>query len=102
MRRTGRWDFSTTPTSPLWYASLLVSPDPPPNDDSGKKNVWVQLAGYSQLAIIFPAATFIGWLIGSALDHWLHTHWIYILGLILGSMAGFVELIRLVSSSGSK
>ncbi len=79
-----------------------MSPDQPPSDDSGKKNILVQLASYSQLAFIFPAATFIGWLIGTALDHWLHTHWIYIPGLILGSMAGFVELIRLVSSSGSK
>lgn len=79
-----------------------MSPEPVSDDDSGKKNVWVQLASYSQLAFIFPAATFIGWLIGTALDHWLHTHWIYIPGLILGSMAGFVELIRLVSSSGSK
>jgi F0F1-type ATP synthase assembly protein I len=79
-----------------------VSPDPVSDDDSGKKNVWVQLASYSQLAVIFPAATFIGWLIGTALDHWLHTHWIFIPGLILGSMAGFVELIRLVSSSSSK
>jgi len=79
-----------------------VSPDPVSEHDSGKKNVWVQLASFSQLAVIFPAATFIGWLIGTALDHWLHTHWIYIPGLILGSMAGFVELIRLVSSSGSK
>ncbi|HZQ70172.1 MAG TPA: AtpZ/AtpI family protein [Terriglobales bacterium] len=79
-----------------------MSSDPASNDDSGKKNVWVQLASYSQLAVIFPAATFIGWLIGTALDHWLGTHWIYIPGLILGSMAGFVELIRLVSSSGSK
>ena len=79
-----------------------MSPEPDSDDDSGKKNVWVQLASYSQLGVIFPAATFIGWLIGTALDHWLHTHWIYIPGLILGSMAGFVELIRLVSSSGSK
>jgi F0F1-type ATP synthase assembly protein I len=78
-----------------------VSPDLP-SDDSGKKSLWVQLAAYSQLAIIFPAATFIGWLIGTALDRWFHTHWIFIAGLILGSMAGFVELIRLVSSTGSK
>lgn len=64
-----------------------------------KKSVLVQLAQYSQLAFIFPAATVAGWLIGLGLDHWLHTHWLYLVGLILGIIAGFVELIRTVASS---
>jgi len=67
--------------------------DPPP------KNLWVQMARYSQLAITLPAATVVGWLIGLGLDHWLHTTWLYLLGLILGIVAGFVELIRTVTSS---
>lgn len=67
-----------------------------------KKNWILQLANYSQLAFIFPAATVVGWLIGVALDRWLHTTWLYLAGLILGIIAGFVELIRLVTSSESK
>jgi F0F1-type ATP synthase assembly protein I len=67
-----------------------------------KKNWILQLANYSQLAFIFPAATVVGWLIGAALDRWLHTTWLYLAGLILGIIAGFVELIRLVTSSESK
>ena len=67
-----------------------------------KKNWILQLANYSQLAFIFPAATVVGWLIGVALDRWLHTTWLYLVGLILGIIAGFVELIRLVTSSESK
>jgi F0F1-type ATP synthase assembly protein I len=67
-----------------------------------KKSLIVQLANYSQLAFIFPAATVVGWLIGVALDRWLHTTWLYLAGLILGIVAGFVELIRLVTSSESK
>ena len=76
----------------------------PENRENGqpKKNVLVQLANYSQLAFIFPAATVVGWLIGAALDRWLHTTWLYLVGLILGIVAGFVELIRLVTSSESK
>jgi ATP synthase protein I len=76
----------------------------PPTDNNSpeKKNILVQLASYSQLAFIFPAATFAGWLIGLALDHWLHTTWLYLVGLILGIVAGFVELIRTVTSSDSK
>ena len=67
-----------------------------------KKSVILQLANYSQLAFIFPAATVVGWLIGAGLDHWLHTTWLYLVGLILGIVAGFVQLIRLVTSSDSK
>ena len=75
----------------------------PPDDELPKqKSMWVQLANYSQLAFIFPAATVAGWLIGLALDHWLHTTGLYLAGLILGIVAGFVELIRIVTSSDSK
>jgi F0F1-type ATP synthase assembly protein I len=73
-----------------------------PESPEPKKSVLVQLANYSQLAFIFPAATVVGWLIGAALDRWLHTTWLYLAGLILGIIAGFVELIRLVTSSESK
>jgi F0F1-type ATP synthase assembly protein I len=75
---------------------------PSDNDSPRKKSMLVQLANYSQLAFIFPAATVAGWLIGLALDHWLHTTWLYLAGLIVGIVAGFVELIRTVSSSGSE
>jgi len=71
----------------------------PDDEPQNKKNFWVQLGQYSQIAFIFPASTVAGWLIGVALDHWLHTTWLYIVGLILGIIAGFVELIRLVNSS---
>jgi F0F1-type ATP synthase assembly protein I len=72
------------------------------NDPPARKSMWVQLANYSQLAFIFPVATVAGWLIGLALDHWLHTTWLYLVGLILGIIAGFVELIRTVTSSDAE
>ena len=75
---------------------------PSGDDTTGKKSFLIQLARYSQLAFVFPAATFAGWLIGVGLDRWLHTTWLYLLGLILGIVAGFVELIRTVTSSESK
>jgi F0F1-type ATP synthase assembly protein I len=76
----------------------------PPSDEesSDKKSFWLEIAKYSQLAFIFPAATVAGWLIGVGLDHWLHTTWLYLVGLILGIIAGFVELIRMVSSADSE
>ena len=75
---------------------------PPDDKPPQQKSMWVQLANYSQLAFIFPAATVAGWLIGLGLDHWLHTTWLYLAGLILGIVAGFVELIRIATSSDSK
>ena len=81
-------------------ASNVSTIMPNPNSDPPeKKNMLVQLASYSQLAFIFPAATVAGWLVGLALDHWLHTTWLYLAGLIVGIIAGFVELIRTVTSS---
>jgi len=72
------------------------------DDSPGKKNLWIQIGLYSQLAFIFPAATVAGWLLGLGLDHWLHTTWLYLVGLILGIAAGFVELIRIGVSSDNK
>jgi F0F1-type ATP synthase assembly protein I len=48
--------------------------------------------------LLLPAAVVIGWAIGLALDHWLHQHWINILGLITGAVAGFVQIFRVVLS----
>ena len=72
------------------------------DNNNSEKNVWVQLARYSQLAFVLPACTVAGWLIGLALDHYLHKTWLYLLGLILGIVAGFVELVRTVISNEPK
>ena len=66
-------------------------------DDSQKQTFWLQVGRYSQLAFALPAALVVGWLIGAALDKWLHTTWLYLAGILLGIAAGFVELIRTVS-----
>jgi ATP synthase protein I len=71
-------------------------PTPDPKNSGRKENFWVQAARYSQLAFVFPAALVVGWLIGAALDRWLHTAWLYLAGLLLGIAAGFIELIRTV------
>lgn len=74
-----------------------ADPDPKNRNSDEKKNFLLQFARYSQLAVVFPAAVVVGWLVGAALDRWLHTSWLYLAGLILGIVAGFVELIRAVS-----
>ena len=49
---------------------------------------------YTSLAFLLPAATFVGYIIGYLLDKVFHTHFLYIVFLILGIAAGFVQLIR--------
>lgn len=71
-------------------------PRPQPSSSGQKKNAWLQFGRYSQLAFLLPSATVAGWLLGAGLDHWLHTSWIQVVGLILGVAAGFIELIRTV------
>lgn len=63
-------------------------------ESSSKRGLILQAAKYSHVALALPAAVFIGWLFGTLMDRWLHTSWIYILGLILGIVAGFAELAR--------
>lgn len=68
----------------------------PDQDPDRKKSPWVQFGRYSQIAFMLPAGTVAGYLIGSLLDRWLHKSWISIVGLLLGTAAGLIELIRTV------
>ena len=45
-----------------------------------------------QLAIALPAGCLIGWLIGAALDKHFHTGWIGVVGILLGAVAGFIQI----------
>jgi len=69
--------------------------------DSGM-NTLVQAESLLQIAFVLPAAVLIGWGMGALLDKWLHTHWIYIVGLLFGSAAGLVEVVRQALRAGSE
>jgi F0F1-type ATP synthase assembly protein I len=49
---------------------------------------------YTSLAFMLPVATFIGYVIGYLLDKAFGTHFLYIVFLLFGIAAGFVQLIR--------
>ena len=49
---------------------------------------------YTSSAFMLPASAVIGYFLGYLLDKEFGTTWIYIVGLILGIVAGFVQLIR--------
>lgn len=49
---------------------------------------------YLNLALLLPISTFVGFLLGYGIDHLFHTTWIRYLMLALGTVGGFIELIR--------
>lgn len=73
-------------------------PEPSPNPKEKKRSETldsiVKVERLTQIAVVMPAAVLVGWGIGALLDKWLHTQWIYIVGVVLGSIAGLVEAVR--------
>jgi F0F1-type ATP synthase assembly protein I len=59
-------------------------------------NFMAAAARYTSIAMMLPASTFAGYLIGSALDQWLHTTYLTIVFLLLGIASGFLQLIRML------
>ena len=49
---------------------------------------------YTSLAFMLPVSALLGYGLGYLLDKEFETTWLYIVGLILGIIAGFVQLIR--------
>ena len=76
--------------------------DTPPQSEQEKRSFIITLARYSQLAFVLPACTAAGWIFGGLMDKWLHTKWLYLVGLLLGIAAGFVELVRTTMKSEKK
>jgi ATP synthase protein I len=72
---------------------MADSPDP------DKRSFFISMARYSQLAFVLPAATAMGLIVGTLLDRWLHTTWLYLVGLLVGIAAGFIELIKTAMKS---
>ena len=81
---------------------------PTPNPERGKPqrggamHTFVQAESLLQIAFVLPAAVLIGWGAGALLDKWLHTHWISIVGLLFGSAAGLLEVVRQALRAGNE
>jgi F0F1-type ATP synthase assembly protein I len=59
-----------------------------------KKSATQQVGEYTSLAFLLPTATFVGYAIGYLLDKAFGTHFLYLVFLLLGIAAGFVQLLR--------
>ncbi len=67
------------------------------NKASGALGDLVKAESMIQLALVLPAACLMGWVIGTALDKHFHVGWISILGVLLGAVAGFIQIFRTAS-----
>ena len=70
-----------------------------PDSFEQKRNTYAQIARYTELGFIIPAAVLVGWLFGALLARWLVMPWVKPAGIILGTIAGFVQMIRMAMSA---
>lgn len=56
-----------------------------------------QAAAYLNLAFMMPVCTLIGYVIGYLLDKAFGTHFLWIVFLLFGIAAGFIEVFRVVA-----
>ena len=74
----------------------MPEPDNNPKKDSTLKD-FARAESMIQLAIVMPGACVIGWFLGSLLDRHFHTHWIYVVGVLLGAAGGFIQMYRVAA-----
>ena len=67
------------------------------DEKKGALRELVKAESMIQLAIALPAACVIGWLLGSWLDRHFHQHWIGIVGIVLGAIGGFTQIVTMAS-----
>lgn len=53
-----------------------------------------EVGKYLNVGLLLPISTFVGFSMGYGLDLLFHTHWLRFVFLCLGTIAGFIEMIR--------
>jgi F0F1-type ATP synthase assembly protein I len=61
-----------------------------------QNNALLLVGRYTSLAFLLPVCVLVGYGIGYVIDRALGTHFFYIVFLLLGIAAGFVQMIRMV------
>jgi F0F1-type ATP synthase assembly protein I len=68
-----------------------------PLDGQRKKSAWVTAGEYSAVGFMLPSAIIAGYLIGGWLDRVFGTTYLYFVFLLLGIVAGFIQIFRFVN-----
>ena len=66
------------------------------------KDPLVSLTRYSEMGFIIPAAVLLGFFLGKLADYWLHTKWLYLVGLLFGAVVGFWQVIAMAMAAFKK
>jgi F0F1-type ATP synthase assembly protein I len=61
-----------------------------------KRSAMATVAVYLSLAIMLPTSMAVGYFIGTFLDKAFHTHFLYLVFLLLGIVSGMMQLLRQV------
>jgi ATP synthase protein I len=69
-----------------------------PKKGKGALGDLVKAESMVQFAIALPAGCVIGWLLGSWADRHFHQGWMGTVGILLGAVAGFIQIFRTASS----
>ena len=70
----------------------MSEPQKMPGKPRGTLGDLVKAESMIQLALALPVGCVVGWLLGSWLDRRLHQGWIGIAGIVLGAIAGFIQI----------
>ena len=73
-----------------------------PDTPSPKKDPLVSLVRYSEIGFLIPAAVLLGFFLGELADYWLHTRWLYLVGVLFGAVVGFGQMIRMALGAFKK
>lgn len=74
-----------------------MADEPRTDKKDGALGQLVKAESFIQLAIALPAGCVIGWLVGAALDKHFGTHWIGVVGILLGAAGGFIQIFLMAS-----
>ncbi|MCC7497031.1 MAG: AtpZ/AtpI family protein [Bryobacterales bacterium] len=66
-----------------------------------ERNSWRMMGNYLSLGMMLPLCTLIGYAIGYFLDKLFQTRFLYLVFLLFGIAAGFIELIRQLSKDST-
>ncbi len=86
----------------LEFLRMPEKPNFEPDPSSRKKDPLVTLARYSEIGFIIPAAILLGFFLGKLADYWLHTKWLFLVGLLFGAVVGFWQMIRMAVGAFKK
>jgi F0F1-type ATP synthase assembly protein I len=57
---------------------------------------------YSELAFILPVSAAVGWVIGALLDKLFHTHFLYVIFIVVGVAAGMIDVYRTLEADSRR